>query len=267
MGLDASVRCRCFEEGRYSEPPFPIGIDEEGYPDLAERRSFEDVLEFDQWLLSACEHGDMTLACEWISNWGGYRAFQSAVRERSDQAPVLMRVLPNANGGKVDPEDSVVCLRELKCLANSYRAEISELVDDGTGEVIDFGGICKGGWEIGLDDAGVYIRRSGESEPQLRATHLQQQLLTPSRPDISETWFTNLDTGAHILVPLVIEGAAMPFLDGQNHDLPGPRRCSYPTHMRLRRVADDGEWFRQIAERLRTVFQASVDTGNPVRWS
>ena len=34
MGLDAFVRCRCFEEGRVSQPPVPMEdlyVDEEGY--------------------------------------------------------------------------------------------------------------------------------------------------------------------------------------------------------------------------------------------
>lgn len=73
MGLDATVRCRCFEEGKLKPGPLPLDdlyIDEEGYLsshklDAAHARfayrqfdaRYGDLQrEFQKWANSCCEH-------------------------------------------------------------------------------------------------------------------------------------------------------------------------------------------------------------------
>ena len=75
MGLDASVRCRCFEEGKLKPGPVPfedLYIDSDGYLtsrklDEAretydgrrfEARFYELDRAFDVWLEQCCEHED-----------------------------------------------------------------------------------------------------------------------------------------------------------------------------------------------------------------
>lgn len=81
MGLGATVRCRCFEEGKLKPGPVPLDglyVDDEGYLasrklDAARKRldhrrfdarygELED--EFYEWTESCCEHGDEEV---WVS--------------------------------------------------------------------------------------------------------------------------------------------------------------------------------------------------------
>jgi len=63
MGLDAFVRCRCWEDGTYHPPP-PIPAERIGVVD----GSLEPLVDgewrdFDRWKRTACAHPDMDAAC------------------------------------------------------------------------------------------------------------------------------------------------------------------------------------------------------------
>ena len=125
MGLDATVMCNCFREGKTTPPPFPrdwLEIDEEGYLNLVEEYdSAENWGKHYAWQQSCCQHEGMDFACEHISNWAGYRQFQAALGEVGWQYfPVLEEQLPNANGGLTPSAASVKALRGY---GNSPRAE------------------------------------------------------------------------------------------------------------------------------------------------
>lgn len=111
MGLDATVMCNCFRDGKTTLPPFPrdwFETDEEGYINLKrEHNSDENWVEQYAWEQSCCEHEGMDFACERIPNWTGYRQFQAALGEIGWQKfPVLKQQLPNANGGLTSSADS-----------------------------------------------------------------------------------------------------------------------------------------------------------------
>lgn len=174
MGLDATVRCRCWENGTLTSPP-PHGehvrLDEMeqcvflDLPWNAENREKHDA--FEKWLASCCPHPQMEAAAEWISNWNGLRAFQSRLQELGlEKFPILSAVLPNANGGLVSPEQSRQALEELERFAQGHAGNKVVLADVETGEALQeyiavYQGwfMCgPGGWEGGVDPEGFFIR-------------------------------------------------------------------------------------------------------------
>ena len=132
MGLDASVRCRCFEEHRLKPGPMPyedLYIDEEGY--LASRGldSLYSRYEYDEfrrrygtlydlfldWTYNCCEHEDGEYCSERVSNWAGCARFDSLVEEVGgrEEFPLLSSFLPHANGGLYPVEKAPDTLEEL----------------------------------------------------------------------------------------------------------------------------------------------------------
>src|SRR5215471_284517 len=109
MGLDAVVRCSCFEQGRTTKPPVPrewIGVDEHGYLALLpEHEEDEEAQEkFEEWLPDCCPHGGV-FASAFVTNWTGYQAFCEALeRVGWEHFPVLQAELPEGNDGLTPPE-------------------------------------------------------------------------------------------------------------------------------------------------------------------
>lgn len=106
MGLDAIIRCRCFEEGKLKPAPVPLEylcINDDGY--LASRildtaykkydyRRFNARFaklsdEFNDWVLSSCEHEYGELYSEWVSNWYGCWQFRRVVSQREALYPQI----------------------------------------------------------------------------------------------------------------------------------------------------------------------------------
>src|SRR5262249_38208114 len=103
MGLDATVMCNCFRDGKATPPPFPrewLEVDNEGYLNLKnEHASNQTWAGLHAWERSCCEHEGMDFVCEHISNWTPYRQFQEALGEVGWQRfPVLKE-----QGGKQIP--------------------------------------------------------------------------------------------------------------------------------------------------------------------
>ena len=109
MGLSASVRCRCWEEGRTSEPPIPRDRIEIGELDmLAVAGPWDGTAEaaVSKWVYSgdACAHDRMQVADEGIGNWAAVRMFQDTLRAAGEENfPVLTTHLPNGTDGLIPP--------------------------------------------------------------------------------------------------------------------------------------------------------------------
>src|SRR5437762_2549274 len=114
MGLDALVRCNCWEQGRTTPPPFAdhVRADEDDCLELDLPYDGHEAAhqQFEAWRATACTHPDMEYAGERISNWGGYHAFLSAL-EAADwlHFPTLHETLPTANGGITSPAEAAAC--------------------------------------------------------------------------------------------------------------------------------------------------------------
>lgn len=157
MGLDASVRCRCFEEGKLKPDPVPVEdlyIDEEGYlasrklDDVHERFSYRQYLArygeldeaFNSWLESPCEHDWGEICSERVGNWSGCAMFDEYCEEiGAEKLPILSRILPDGNCGSFPAEKAEAALKELDYfdawLDEKMEANpTSILIDTATGE-------------------------------------------------------------------------------------------------------------------------------------
>lgn len=150
MGLDATVRCRCFEEGRLKPGPIPaedLYIDKDGY---LSSRTLDAAREkydyrrfdarygelrdaFDEWLCDCCEHEDGDYFAEWVSNWAGVAHFCALVEEAGGEAefPLLSSLIPKANGGVYPAEKARDTLDELQ----RFIAVVSEMNEWTPGDV------------------------------------------------------------------------------------------------------------------------------------
>lgn len=175
MGLDAHVSCNCYKEGKTSPFPLPeleqyFGLFDEGWELKMPNRdySIEIDLEVDRWMRDdACQHEDMQIATEGLSNWSGYRAFQQALSEIGwHHFPTLKAELPERNGGYMIAESSAKALKELDYFQHEARFGTKfSLFDTETGEVIHdyvkgYRGIfildSKLGLDIGVDPDGFF---------------------------------------------------------------------------------------------------------------
>jgi len=143
LGLDATVRCRCWEDGLCA----PTRLKSHTHIDAGSNsldvdlpwETFKDeILEFDQWVVHACAHPEMMQASEWIANWAGVRALQNALRTAGEnEFAGLLRELPNNNGGLTFPEAARSCLEELDRFESvGVFGHYAELVDSETGTLI-----------------------------------------------------------------------------------------------------------------------------------
>jgi hypothetical protein len=173
MGLDARVRCRCWEENRVTGPP-PFAeharFDDPVGPRLElpyDRDNYDKHDAFEQWLETCCPHPRMEQAAEYVANWGGLRQFQSQLQEFGiEQFPTLRDVLPRSNDGGATAGQSAAALKELDDFARRDPGSKVVLVDAETGDVLHeyipiYRGWCvaaPGNWEAGVDPDGFFVR-------------------------------------------------------------------------------------------------------------
>ncbi|MEZ6045589.1 MAG: hypothetical protein R3C11_08435 [Planctomycetaceae bacterium] len=272
MGLDATVMCTCFQEGKV-EPPFPrewLRLDEEGYLDLIpEQDTQQNYQELERWIESACPHEQMEYACERISNWSGYRAFQGALRALGmENFPTLKQELPQNNGGMTQPEQCEAALEELdRFMSFPQVSSTPALYEGATGRLLykyieDYEGVFI--WsgtdhtEIGVDHAGFFVRdQEGtilfRSKRFLQHCHSKRGWMF--RRQVSWTW-NDLNTGDAYATSTALKY----FSDEEQDELEPPLEFYFGLEQ------ETPGSFDYIVEPLRTVFQAALITGNPVRW-
>jgi hypothetical protein len=284
MGLDASVMCNCFVEGKTSPPPFPrewLEIDDEGH--LALLPEYESNELFNQqyeWEKNCCEHPWMDYAFENISNWGGYRLFQKALEDIDwEHFPVLQAELPNANGGTTSSRASARALQELEffCVWGIIKQQ-SVLVNSATAEVLyehiaAYNGIFlwagSQGFEAGVSEDDFFAIDTKSKRDLFRAKRVRQFNLNgePISGDSPELWWLDLETGASFDAGIPISGKQIPWEDGSWEAPNGQRRYEYPAEFHVDQQTQQTSDFEYVTNALRIVFAASVTTGNPVRWS
>ncbi|GLZ30237.1 hypothetical protein Lesp02_24270 [Lentzea sp. NBRC 105346] len=204
-----------------------------------------DVL--DEWQSEACPHDDMTAALESVGNWASYRAFQHAVAGQG--FPVLNDVLPNGNGGIVEAAEAAAALDELRRFArHSDFGEEAVLCDAVTGAVVwqqirAFGGanVMSAEAEMGVDLDGFFVRR-GDVEV-FRAVRFSQEVVDGGQVRFSD---------GPVAVTLPVKPVA-----GQ---------AGVPGDLVVRSRLVGAGSFTPVVGALVRLFEASVETGNPVVW-
>ncbi len=278
MGLDASVMCTCFQQGKTKPCPFPedFYIDADGFPairleGLNDNADYEKSQQFDIWLADCCEHPYMDYATVYIAHSNGYRSFMDALEQIGwEHFPTLKAELPDSNHGIVTAIASAKALKELEHFKAQAGISRVFLINSQSGEIIISGtGVEEGtfnrdertGIRFRIDEEGFSIQDSWELNRELfRAMRFQQKVIVSEelyRADEFE--FIDLDSQKRFISPTPLRI----FVRDENGDL----RQNYPgtAHIEKRPVIAD--FYRYILEPLTTIFQVSVETGNPVRWS
>ncbi len=140
MGLDAHVRCRCFEEKKLNPGPIPyedLYIDEEGYLfsktlDKASEElgldeyydKYNDLIHsFREWLDKPCVHEWGKVCTERVGNICGTACFRALVDNSGgeEKYPLLTNMLPKGNGGHYPVELAEPTLKELDDLIERFK--------------------------------------------------------------------------------------------------------------------------------------------------
>lgn len=282
MGLDATVRCRCYEEGRLKPGPVPfedLFLDEGDYlysrtlSDARERFGTEEYWErygdleeaFYDWLeAKACEHSFGEYREERIGNLAGIAEFRSRVEALggSDKYPLLAEILPSGNDGMYPPELAKPALEEL----DRFVVEVAELwewvlCDVQTGKMIWASTDCsRFSWMLTLDQevgmAGGKVYFAGPGDSYVETTHFRQEPIGVPEPD-----------GSRLMrIVCLDQDAQTTAFDSIDVDSAGERARTQEFQVFWMKAPfmDDGVY--PVAESLRNVLRASVETGNPVRW-
>lgn len=274
MGLDASVMCTCYQQGKTTPCPFPqdFYVDEDGFPAVritpADPDSKSD--EFDAWLAECCPHPFMDFFSTYIADWNDYRALVAALEQLGwEHFPTLHQQLPSENHGTTPAEVAALALQELDYFKAQNGISRAFLVNTVTKEVISasseseqgmFSWDGRTGLRLGYDEQGFFIRDVWDLNRELfRAMRIEQKQIASEeldRPDQYE--FTDLDTEKKFIstTPVrVFKRAEF----GMTQE--------YPQHMHVEQRMVNVDYFAAILEPLTQILRISVETGNPVRWS
>jgi hypothetical protein len=263
MGMDAFVRCRCWEEGKAGHCPFP---------ELARISSEDNRLEFDRpwegheqehatfdtWMNNACDHPGMEIARERISNWGGYRLFQAALRTGGERFAALLEALPNGNGGLTSSIDAKRCLASLEAFAT--QGEFGKqvlLVNAETNErhfeyIESYQGIflMSQGYDAGVDPQGFFLRsRSTPNSELFRSMRFEQKRLAGKGVELR-----------------ALDGASTYELPSAICEKTVAGVVFFPERLAVVSQSDHPKNYEYIVKPLREVFAASIASGNPVTW-
>ncbi|WP_302397704.1 hypothetical protein [Eggerthella sinensis] len=278
MGLDASVRCRCFEEGKLRPAPVPLEdlyIDSEGYLasqtlDTAYKEygyaqfqtrygALDD--EFRRWLDEPCEHADGEACSECIANWAGVHEFKGLVEEAGGHStfPLLSTMLPRTNGGCLPASSAPTALEELdRFIEIVQNVKSWVLVDKDTGEhVWRSTGDTEFTWMYGIDQ--TIGLRGGKIFVKTPERHLET------------AWFKQIPIGkpdqhGHQRMRLICSDhqAEIEIFDSIDPDGESKGEREFCIVSQQAPLLHQGKYW--VAERLRNVLIACTETGNPVRW-
>ena len=262
MGLDAGVRCRCWEKGLCAPTRLKSHIQcdaEEGYLsiDLPWETHKKEVREFNQWVQRACAHPGMFQAVERISNWAGVRAFQHALRTIDKQGfQNLLREIPDNNGGLTSPEVTKHCLQELDRFGTvgSFGRYV-QLIDSDTGSLLTDRIEAYDGWFMSGGSTGYQF--SLESDGHLRIDHAElgtvfrAKEVAQNRASDGQFIYTNLVDGSQYVCPVGIRDY---------------ERSEHPLRLRGVVGSDSTDRYAAIVGALRRVFAAAIEMNHPVSW-
>ncbi len=280
MGLDASVRCRCFEEGKLRPGPVPIEdlyIDDEGYlssrklDDAYARFSLRQVwaryyeLEnaFREWSDHPCEHEDGEICSERVGNWSGCAVFEDYCEEIGEErVPILAHILPSGNGGTFPAEMAEAALKEL----DFFDAWLDEkMCANPTGTLID----ASTGEEVWSPEDGTMtiltsrIAKADIDDGEFRVVdndHHKGEVLFASPRFLHEYIDDPLWKGdkKRYRLTCLESGASIECWEG--FDFCSNDETSFT-------IGSRKAWCWTYANvALRNLLNASLETGNPIRW-
>lgn len=275
MGLDAYVPCNCYREGKTKTPPptqEELCIDEDGflrpvryrdipYDEIKDDEEFRKIYdELDDWKWNACEHKYGNYIDERVGNWSTARYFTWVVRQFPEGSfPLLIDLIPAANGGSVPVNDAPEILRELAELRKRLPEIKGFFLMDGMKDQVLYDGsdYLDGNFAwidkqiLGFDENGLYVL-DGETEEQLfKAKEVMETVETDADGKKRTLWTDVSDSENKIVV---------------NHEPISELEDGVVGYLKveIRPMSADDVYAIEPLERL---FKASIETGNPVFWA
>lgn len=264
MGLDAYVVCNCVKEGKVKPPPFDISlleITDEGI-DILESVNDEIYELYQQWRENACEHEDFYYYQDRVFNVAGGNFFYGIIdRLGQDKFPLLISI-----GEKLLSADQAEkALKELDIFeSGASKLQGIFLVD--TVSYVEYGRslpgedkwfLSSGGEHIyQLNDRGFCILDRDHRE-LFHSVAFAQEVLS----DEKEGWkhkharFHDLEMGR-------IFESSYPL----SRKTWGIDELYYPKSLQVVKRNLKGSDSRP-ARVLRSLFEASLQTGNPIIWA
>lgn len=279
MGLDATVRCNCYEQGELKPGPVPyedLYIDADGYlsskmldaeRERLDRRRFDaryGDLErsFNDWTYNCCDHEDGDYCLEWVSNWAGCAQFASLLEEAggAEEFPLLSTLLPDGNGGTYPTEKAEATLEELdRFIAKISAVDEWVLIDAESEEDVwnstDSGAFT---WMVGpcsrVSMVGSKVVFEHNGYPTVETSHFKQIPIEKTDSSCNQRMrIVCLETG--------VETEAFDSIGPEGS--PKTERELLVTSKKAPFLFEGKYW---TAERIRNLLEASIETGNPIRW-
>ncbi|WP_251197449.1 hypothetical protein [Anaerotardibacter muris] len=279
MGLDATVRCDCFEKGLMRPCPVDIAdiyVDGDGY--LASRTldeasralDFRRFLaryerleeEIDEWARNGCSHESGELCSERVGNIAACAHFKSLVKEvgGEEEFPYLSKLLPYSNGGIYPVEKALKTLEELNRFIDVV-SNVNEwvLCDMETEEEVwsctthaSFVWMLSYDSRIGMAGDRVFFAQAGK--PVVETTHFKQiPIGHPDNQGCQPMRIVCLDTGAETYS-----------FDSIGPD--GSKKIEREFYVASKKAPFLFEGKYWMAERIKNLLIASIQSGNPIRW-
>ncbi len=277
MGYSAFVICSCYKDGKTNEPPHKefLRFDEEGlYLDIPdelweknEDKVYQMEADFNEWKRTACEHEEMELADEYLSNISGMEAFRHIVGELGGKGkfPILTEYLPTVNGGVLPSEFAQQALDELLLLEKELTNEEKVvLIEKSTARLIAsvssdtywfFVFTANNKNTYGIDKDGFFIlenvKEKGEetSYVMFRSNNFVQQTISKDRYK-----FIDIPSGKSFECTEKL----FPNEDDDTND--------HHFIVQIERVGIAGE-YEYMIDPLKRLARASILSGNPVHWT
>lgn len=277
MSYSAYVICNCYKDGKTTEPPHKefLRFDEDGlYLDIPnelwkkdEEKVYQMAADFDEWKRTACEHEEMELADEYLSNISGMGAFRHIVRELGgqDKFPILTEYLPTANGGVLPNEFAQQALDELLRLEKEQSTEEKiVLIEKSTGSLKAFVSSDTYCFFVftaynkntyGIDKEGFFILENVKEKNEELS-----YIMFRSNNFIQQT--VSKDLYKFIDIP-----------SGESYE------CTVKLHPHEEEATDDYEFevqtervrvaneYEYMIEPLKRLAKASILSGNPIHWT
>ena len=279
MGLDAFVRCNCFEEGKFNPGPIPLEdlyLDEDGCLSSHTLDNAHDKLEwqeyldqygeleraFDRWKEhDACQHEDCEYCSEWVANIAGWAELEYMFHAMGeDRAPTLFNILPHANGGSFPAAKAQQALEELsdfRRFVHEVGKEYHDLFSEEKGYVVE---------RIPTDALGYRY-------PGKRSLRLEDGFLNIYEADEIVFRSKRFEKKYHNSAPGETMCNLVDLESGKEHIvLKGTKCIGFKSFLlkqdgiyRIER-SSDAEWADWKADILERLLRAALVTGNPIQW-
>ena len=276
MSYSAFVVCNCYQKGKTAEPPHKeyIKFDEDGlYLDIPnglwdknQKKVLQMDSDFDNWKNNACEHEEMELCYEYLSNTLGMGEFREVIERLGgkEKFPILSKFLPNANGGTLPAEYAPKALKEIDefekqkldenriLLFEISTNELKASINAETYLIFVFTAYNKNNY--GIDKDGFFILENIKENGQ-EASYVVFRSKSFVQKYISKDKFQFIDKKTN--------NSFMCNVGLHPHESNPKEEYEFLIKENTVKITDE---YKYMTEPLKKLTKASIESGNPIHW-